>query len=364
MTQSVWDIAIQQHNLKNKKFPNDHEPTLIFVGNKSAGKSTIIHYFLDREDKPKPTLALDYTFGRKSSGAFSTKSTVHVWELGRGIRLADLIDATITPDSVWRFHLILVLDLSKPREMWQTMETLLGTLMRRYDQLLTRINKRDLPESLKSKYRELREARKTSSHPDKDLLNPFPLPLVIIGSKYDLFTTQQLEQQKMICKTLRFLNHFYGGSLYFVSEKEDLLMKRIKAVLNHIAFGTPEQRVIQTELGKPLSIPEGADCFSNIGAPPNYELEVSRLTAKTPLEMWKAVFCARFPQMTQSELAGLNSIVLDMATDPAKDPQYAEPLVDRARAGKDKELERIQQQNERRMRDLLQQAILDGVLIA
>ncbi|OON15252.1 hypothetical protein X801_08948, partial [Opisthorchis viverrini] len=340
------------------------------------GKSTIIHYFLDREDKAKPTLALDYTFGRKSSGTFSTKSTVHVWELGRGVRLADLIDATITPDSVWRFHLILVLDLSKPRELWQTMETLLGTVTRRYDQLFTRINKRDLPGSLKSKYRELGEVRKTSTHPDKDLLNPFPLPLIIIGSKYDLLVTQQLEQQKMICKTLRFLNHFYGGSLYvsrrmkmrvaikFVSEKEDLLMKRIKAVLNHIAFGTPEQRVVQTEVGKPLSIPEGADCFSNIGAPPNYELEVSRLTMKTPLEMWKAVFCARFPQMTQNELTGLNSMVLDLATDPAKDPQYAEPLVDRARAIKDEELERIQQQNERRMRDLLQQATLDGVLIA
>ncbi|GAA54469.1 dynein light intermediate chain 2 cytosolic, partial [Clonorchis sinensis] len=68
------------------------------------------------------------------------------------------------------------------------METLLGTVARRYDQLLTRINKRDIPESLKSKYRELREARKTSTHPDKDLLNPFPLPLVIIGSKYDLLT--------------------------------------------------------------------------------------------------------------------------------------------------------------------------------
>ncbi|VDP93417.1 unnamed protein product [Echinostoma caproni] len=50
--------------------------------------------------------------------------------------------------------------------------------------------------------------------------------------------------------------------------------------------------------------------------------------------------------------------------DPAKDPQFVEPLVDQARKLKDTDFEQTQRQNERRMRELLQQATTDGILIA
>ena len=38
-----------------------------FTGSKMSGKTTLIHQFLEREEAAKPTLAMEYTFGRKTN---------------------------------------------------------------------------------------------------------------------------------------------------------------------------------------------------------------------------------------------------------------------------------------------------------
>ncbi|KAA3672412.1 dynein light intermediate chain 2, cytosolic [Paragonimus westermani] len=217
------------------------------------------------------------------------------------------------------------------------MDALLDAAKRRYEQIVNRVNQRNLSH-VRKKLRELALKRSSANHPDSEMMDPFPLPLIIIGSKYDLFT--------------------------FVSSKEESLMKRIKTVLSHVAFETAESRLVQMELNKPLAIPEGTDSFSSIGAPPNIEMEVGRLTAKTPLEMWKAVFCAKFPQVSESgPLCAPTTSPFRATVDPAKDPQFAEPLVDVIRLEKDEELKRAQRRNEQRMRELLQQVSAEGLLI-
>ena len=34
------------------------------IGSKGVGKTTLVHRFLEREEAPRQTLALEYTFGR------------------------------------------------------------------------------------------------------------------------------------------------------------------------------------------------------------------------------------------------------------------------------------------------------------
>ena len=53
-----------------------------------------------------------------------------------------------------------------------------------------------------------------SAHPDKDLLDPLPVPLTIFGTKYDIFQDFDPERKKMVCRTLRFVAHTNGASLY------------------------------------------------------------------------------------------------------------------------------------------------------
>lgn len=49
---------------------------------------------------------------------------------------------------------------------------------------------------------------------DRELLEPCKVPLAIIGTKYDLYQQLDPEKKKVIAKTLRFLAHNYGASLY------------------------------------------------------------------------------------------------------------------------------------------------------
>ena len=54
-------------------------------------------------------------------------------------------------------------------------------------------------------------------HPDKDHIRPFPipLPLIILGGRYDEFQNFEPEKKKIICKALRFFSHYHGASLQF-----------------------------------------------------------------------------------------------------------------------------------------------------
>ncbi|KAK4469259.1 hypothetical protein MN116_006576 [Schistosoma mekongi] len=307
------------------------ETTIIFAGNKGSGKSTIINRFLERNESPKPTLALDYTYGRKGIGNFLTKAVSQIWELGGGLKLSDLLGVVITPNNILSLHLILVIDLSKPEELWDTVDTLLNSVSARVDQMLNRLYQKNITRIQNTFKANLRK-RIPSNHPDIELLNPFPLPLTVLGTKYDI--------------------------LMFCSVKDDGLLKKIKAYLNHIAFDGKDLCDAQMETGKPLMIPVGVDSFSNIGTPPNVDMEIERLTVKSPLEMWKNAFCSKFPQKSALTTSFNNR------TDPSKDLQYSESLVDSALKVKHEELESKLHQNERHILNLLEQITSEGIIIA
>jgi hypothetical protein len=87
-------------------------------------------------------------------------------------------------------------------------------------------------------------------------LEPFEIPVVILGTKYDVFETYEPEKRKIVCKTLRFVAHYYGAMLLvsvnmfkktsiciffiinqkFSSYKYDLTITKVKALLNNFLF--------------------------------------------------------------------------------------------------------------------------------
>jgi dynein light intermediate chain 2, cytosolic len=58
------------------------ESYIFVAGASNSCKSTIISRFLEKEDKPTPTVALEYTFGRRSKGQNGAKDIAHIYELG------------------------------------------------------------------------------------------------------------------------------------------------------------------------------------------------------------------------------------------------------------------------------------------
>ena len=81
------------------------------MGSKGAGKSSVLLTFLERQETPTPTVALEYTFARKSRN-MSMKDLTHLWELAGGTRLLNLSTIPISESNIHTCAFILCLDLS------------------------------------------------------------------------------------------------------------------------------------------------------------------------------------------------------------------------------------------------------------
>ncbi|KAF3826821.1 hypothetical protein GH733_009346, partial [Mirounga leonina] len=253
----------------------------------------------------------------------------------------DLISIPITSDTLRTFSIVLVLDLSKPNDLWPTMENLLQATKSHVDKMIMKLGKTNSKAA--SEMRQKIRNNMQKDHPDRELVDPFLIPLVIIGSKYDIFQIFNFlnlfflfknifhqdfdsEKRKVICKTLRFVAHYYGASLMFTSKSEALLLK-IRGVINQLAFGIDKSKSICVDQNKPLFITAGLDSLSQIGSPPVPDNDIGKLHAHSPMELWKKVYERVFPPKSINMLKDIK--------DPARDPQYAESEVDEMRIQKD-----------------------------
>lgn len=246
--------------------------------------------------------------------------------------MSDLVQIPITPVSIRSFSVILILDLSKPNALWGTMERLLQAAQAQLEKVTSKAQQAQKAKAGAKHQTPFHSARVLpKDYPDRELISPFPVPLLIIGSKYDLFQELDSDKKKVVSKTLRFVAHYYAASLIFTSIKSESLMSKTKSFFSHMAFGLDRGKTMSCDSTKPLIIPAGSDSFSQIGSPPTTDVDITSLHAKNPKDLWKKVYERVFPQESTSEQRELK--------DPAKDPQYSEPQIDAMRAQKDQELD-------------------------
>uniref|UniRef100_A0A673UUQ3 Cytoplasmic dynein 2 light intermediate chain 1 n=1 Tax=Suricata suricatta TaxID=37032 RepID=A0A673UUQ3_SURSU len=145
-SETLWEIAKAEVEKRGSSGDEGDgveigEKSVFFIGSKNGGKTTIILRCLDRDEPPKPTLALEYTYGRRAKGHNIPKDIAHFWELGGGTSLLDLISTPITSDTLRTFSIVLVLDLSKPNDLWPTMENLLQATKSHVDKMIMKLGK-------------------------------------------------------------------------------------------------------------------------------------------------------------------------------------------------------------------------------
>nr|WAW84856.1 cytoplasmic dynein 2 light intermediate chain [Halisarca dujardinii] len=330
----IWKVADSETS-DLKSTSSCLETTLLFLGNSNAGKTSLVLKFLERDETPKPTMGLEYTFGRRSKGSNMSKQIANIWELGGGTLLTDLINLPVTVDTLSTLSVVVVLDLSKPEELWTVLEQIFGKLRQRVNEVMKEIKTKD--KSTTAALQKKAWGKFGKDHPDRDMLDPLPVSLAIIGAKYDLFQSFDPEKKKTICKTLRFLAHIHGASLQFYTMKSDTLVVRTKQLLCHYAFQTSASHTMSMDYTKPLIVPAGCDALGQIGVPPIQQGELSHISAKKPIDLWKQAYCSLFPQ-TSSSPAGTN---------PCKDPRYAEKHIDSSRNLKDTELDKTRRSSSR-----------------
>ncbi|GAB1610143.1 Hypothetical predicted protein [Argonauta hians] len=331
--QIIWDVAIEQSDAKTVNSMTEKESTILITGAKECGKSSILPVNLNQDVLPKPTVALDYMFSHVGSTNKMVKDIGHYWELGGGIWLAQLMDTVIKPDTIQSLTLVVMVDLSKPSEMWVTIKSLLRSARDRIELVLSQM-KADDPSIMDTMKRNAKD-RVGRDHKDIDVIEPFLIPLILIGGKYDILQTFEPEDRKIICKTLRFLAHYHGATLQFFSVRDKSLGKKVELLMNHHLFGSYYPKLHEVDHHKPLSVCVGQDSLQAIGSLPTTHNDSDRTQYSSLIENFESIFTKYFPQD--------KSVDPQTAADPSQDPQFREHNIDILKSQKDKELEQQRQ---------------------
>jgi len=102
--------------------------TVVFVGEKGSGKSSLINLLkgVQKEESAKPTYAMEYSFAKRTT--HNRKEVVHMYELGGGRQLADLVATPLTRESYKYIVYVIVVDLSKPSTLMESLHFWINTI--------------------------------------------------------------------------------------------------------------------------------------------------------------------------------------------------------------------------------------------
>eukprot|EP00762_Andalucia_godoyi_P007494 ANDGO_07795.mRNA.1 Cytoplasmic dynein 2 light intermediate chain 1 len=291
----LWQLASE---LPARHGAPSYEVSALLVGPRSGGKSTVVNRFMKKTDeKPRPSLGLDYTYGKKE-GAAGGSQTVHFFEIGGGRAMAQLVDVVMTKQRLQEGLVVcVVLDLSSVAEAFS--EALYwGTLVRQR------------------------------------------APIVFIANKYDLFANAESEERRIVSRALRFVALHFNGSLIYASQ-EPTTHSKFRSFLNANFFPTQEGKgseLMQTDHSKLIVVPAGTDNLKEIGVPKPASDRVPpgvTLTKHPDVDKWQLVFFETFP--LNAERAAQDSF-----SDLLK-PEFAENIVDAAIERKRAEFERVKE---------------------
>jgi dynein light intermediate chain 2 len=328
------------------------ETYALFVGQKQAGKSTVITAFHNpsKDDVPKPTVALEYLFARRSSGSNQPKDVAHIWELGGGLRLSNLVCVPLTSLTVSKAVVTVVVDLSQPQNLLNNISQWLHILRARAEASISELRASD-PSAADIIDRAV-SARYRADHPDRAVVRPLPISTSIVATKLDVLRDQDQIQKKVACQMLRFVAHQYGASLLTFSAKDKMSQNNLRAHLTSQLFGSSNTKNSKKEAGseKPMLVPAGSDTFEEIfksGVPAARNFSTSKGdfidprtggAAANALTTWGRVLEEFFGAATPGEddvVMAHDGIDIGHA---ASSSEYSEPFVDEARVARDEEL--------------------------
>ena len=260
MLADIWTIA---DSIEVPPPPPQH--TLFIVGERKAGKSSILQNFLHQgsDEVPKSTVALEYKYARSVSD-----TVAHIYELGGGRLLSNLINFPINAETIKSLVVVIALDLSIPYKV--------------LDSLLYWLN------VVKGRIRDIRE--QNSPNKKKGGESPENFKLIVVGCKYDVFANQESENRKWMGRVLRYFCLKNKASLFYDSLGESRLTGAIRQTLCHYLFDENLRNFDQKDHAQALQISEGADSFELIGPPPGGK------NVENPEDEWKKAFVKTFPR--------------------------------------------------------------------
>lgn len=278
--------------------------TILFCGSKKSGKTSLIDRYInptkDEKDVPKSTVALDYKFARYAASDASTSPKVlaHIYDLS-GEGNEDVISIPVSPASSSNLVVAITVDLSEPHGALPSLERWLQQLQAQAIKSLDALSKESSAGAKRVEAIKATRGETLEGSGDAAQLKPFPVPLVIFGTKWDVFASSDAtpEKRKSMCRALRYFAHANGGSLVFTSLKDKTSMNNMRNVLRLLLFGVQPSKGVaeQLEPTKPICVLAGKDSMQSIGAP---------RSGQANAKVWADTISIEFPDPHPSSVKG------------------------------------------------------------
>lgn len=261
-------MVVQQNK---KQAAANADMSAIVVGTASCGKSTLLKGLLNKDEEPKATLALEYSFVRKTTDG--RKDVAHLWEVGGGTAMQNMLDVPLTESSVKTATVVIVADLSKPEELFVGVSYWLDRLRLRLQDIDKVFKSKETTAKVMDQLKDRSAKRFGDKHPDninkegacgRGMIKHTGVNVIIVATKWDLFAKKDPELKKVMGRCLRFLAHMNGASLLYCGQGEKLLVDKFRAILSHYLFKAPLVKTKETNHLKPLVVPAGSDTLEVI----------------------------------------------------------------------------------------------------
>lgn len=91
----------------------------------------MLNSFLDKNDTPRETLVMEYSFGRKTNQKQGMEKTIcHVWEYGGKLDILKNILPSIPVNG--KYYYCVIVDLAKIKSLWNTLESCIQAMVNTY----------------------------------------------------------------------------------------------------------------------------------------------------------------------------------------------------------------------------------------
>lgn len=336
-------VEEQQKLSTEEEFANDI--VLLVCGMKKTGKTSLIDRFnnatKDEKDVPKPTVALDYKYARFALENSTSKVLAHIYDLGGDENVEEMVKIPMSPAASGNMVLAITVDLSEPHSTIPSLERWLKILRERVTQSLQALAKESANGQKRVSECQATRMATWEEHPDKASLLPFPVPLVIFATKYDvLLSDVDPEKRKGLCKALRYFAHAHGATLVFTSIKDKASLNTMRNVLRQMLFGVAPKGGIAEQLdpSKPICVLAGKDNLQSIGAPQGTD---------GGEQSWRNLAAHLFPDANPSAKGGKRSEADQVGEEL---PKYSESGIDGMVEQRLEELQQYRRQVERNQR--------------
>ncbi|KAG2385517.1 hypothetical protein C9374_003332 [Naegleria lovaniensis] len=360
---TLWDIIL---DTKKDAISSNNEPVetnVFIIGGEQSGKSCLVHRILKRDylkDPPEKSTALDFTFGKKDEGLKTY--IANMWELAGGRSLIKLLKETITADNIHTVMAVIVLDLTKPLQLFEDFIYYQYVLTKISDELYDMLRKKgsDVPDKMIGRAKK----RIGETHEDIDKLKLHGFQTIFVGTYFDQATQKYNPLQlKQLNQTMRFLCHTFGTSpmfmgIYADSKANENNDSSFRNFINYFVLGG---KLSTTDFNlkdpvKPLKVIAGKDSFKNIGTPPvqaktqqiiserakKIKEKISKMFDNKEIEKWFDSFQFTFSEIDEGAEDEGNKEVMDLNFS-----EYAEEVVDEMKAKKDFEFDQYLKMVER-----------------